>query len=253
MNVSEVVNHVKVEACKNSPSILMGIGIAGMLTSTVLAVKATPKAIRLITEKENEKEADLTKTEIVKATWKCYIPSVVTSGLSIACLIGSNNINLRRNAALATAYSISENALRLYQEKVVEEIGEKKERAIRDEVAKEKINRDPIVNKEVIITGRGEQLCYDSVGGRYFKCDIEKIRKIEAKLNKRLFSEMFVSLNDFYYEVGMTCTELGDELGWNVDDGQIDFDFSSQLAADDTPCLVIGYRIAPRYDFRKLM
>lgn len=257
INFSEIGKELYSKLCEHSPEILMGVGIAGFVTTTVLAVRATPKALILLEEAEKKDETgaakDLKPIDVVRTTWKCYIPAAVTGTLSIACLIGSASVNARRNAALATAYSLSESALKTYQEKVIETIGEKKEKAIRDDIAKDKVKNDPVVNKEVIITGKGETLCYDTVSGRYFKCDIDKLHRVEAFLNKSLYSEMFVSLNDFYSEIGLRCTELGDELGWNVDSAPIEFDFSSQLADDDTPCLVVGFHIAPRYDYRKLM
>lgn len=253
-NWSKMVNDIRSGLQKHSPEILTGIGIAGLITTTVLAVRATPKALLLIEEKKIEEDVDKLKpVEVVRTTWTCYIPATVTGALSIACLVGASSVSLKRNTALATAYSLSESALKTYQEKVIETIGEKKEKEIRDEIAKGQLKKDPLVNKEVIVTGKGETLCYDTISGRYFKCDIEKIRRVEAMLNKELYSSMYVSLNDFYYEIGLRSTELGDELGWNTDMGPINFDFSSQLAEDDTPCLVINYHIAPRYDYRTLM
>ena len=195
----------------------------------------------------------LATKEAVKAAWKCYIPAAVTATASTACLIGASAVNNKRNAVLATAYSLSENALKTYREKVVETVGEKKEQEIRDAVAKEQLQKNPIVNKEVIITAKGETLCFDTISGRYFKCDIEQIRRTEAELNRELNSCMYVSLNEFYYKIGLRPTKLGDDLGWNVDNGPITFSFSSQLSEDDTPCLVIDYDIAPRYDYRNLM
>ena len=251
---SRIAKSVKVGLHKHSPEILTGIGIAGMITTTVLAVRATPKALILIEEEKRRQNKELYEdAELVRTTWVCYIPATITGALSIACLIGASSVNIRRNAALAAAYSLSESALKEYQEKVIETIGEKKEQEIRDAVAKDKIQRDPVVNKEVIITGRGETLCYDTITSRYFKCDIEKLRRVENELNKRLISEMYISLNEFYYEIGLRSTDIGDDLGWNLADGFINLEFSSQLAEDETPCLVIGYRVAPRYDFRTLM
>lgn len=262
-NFSQIIRNVKVGLHKRSPEILTGVGIAGMITTTVLAVRATPKALILIEEEKRRKKAEAKKddvkleklkpVEFVRIAWRCYIPATITGTLSVACLIGASSVNIRRNAALAAAYSLSESALKEYQEKVIEVIGEKKEREIRDAIAKDRLNRDPVVNKEVIITGRGETLCYDTITSRYFKCDIEKLRRVENELNKRLISEMYISLNEFYYEIGLRATELGDDLGWNIGDGLINLIFSSQLAEDETPCLVIGYQVAPRYDFRILM
>ncbi len=63
--------------------------------------------------------------DIIKTAWPCYIPAAV-GAISVFCLIGASSTNLRRNAALATAYTLSESTLKEYQEKVVETIGEKR-------------------------------------------------------------------------------------------------------------------------------
>lgn len=239
---------------KHSPEILTGIGIAGMITTTVMAVRATPKALILIEERKEEIGAEkLEAMDIVKTTWACYIPAAITGTLSVACLIGASSVNARRNAALATAYTLSESALKDYQGKVIEMFGEKKNEAVKDAVAKDKVEKNPVVTREVIITEKGNTLCYDAISGRYFKSDIEKIKKAECELNRQMLDDMYVSLNDFYYEIGLDSVKLGDELGWNVDSGYIDLSFSSQLASDGTPCLVIDYSVAPRYDYRNLL
>lgn len=239
---------------KHSPEILTGIGIAGMITTTVMAVRATPKALILIEERKEEIGAEkLEAMDMVKMTWACYIPAAITGTLSVACLIGASSVNARRNAALATAYTLSESALKDYQGKVIEMFGEKKNEAVKDAVAKDKVEKNPVVTREVIITEKGNTLCYDAISGRYFKSDIEKIKKAECELNRQMLDDMYVSLNDFYYEIGLDSVKLGDELGWNVDSGYIDLSFSSQLASDGTPCLVIDYSVAPRYDYRNLL
>ena len=237
---------------KYSPGILTGIGIAGMIGATFMAVKATPKALYLIETKKEESEVEeLTPVETIKTCWTCYIPATLTTVLSAACLIGASTVSAKRNAALATAYSISEAALREYQEKVVEVIGEKKEKAVRDAVAKDQIERDPVTKSEVvIIDSNSNTLCYEPLSGRYFKSTIDKIKKAEIKLDRQMIQEMYVSLNDFYWEIGLDGTDLGDKMGWNLSKGYMDLSFSSQLADDGTPCAVIVYGIPPVYDYQ---
>lgn len=257
--LSGIIQSIRTATIKHSPEILTGIGIAGMITTTIMAVRATPKALELIRKKRTELSNPesqahlplpvLSKKEIIKTTWKCYIPAGITGCLSIACLIGASKESVRRNAALATAYTLSENALKTYQQKVVETIGEKKEQIVRDAVAKEAIEKNPVSSREIIITERGNTLSYDSISGRYFKSDIDTLRKIENELNKRLLSEMYISLNEFYDEIGLNHSSIGDDIGWNVDDG-LKLCFSSQLADDGNPCLVIDYKVAPRYDYK---
>lgn len=239
-------------ARKHSPEILTGVGIAGMITAGVLAVRATPKALRLIDEKkadisEGEK---LPSIEAVKAAWKVYVPAVLTCILSTICLVGANSVNQRRNTAIAAAYSLSESALKEYREKVVETIGERKEQAIRDDIAKDRIAENPV--RMVLVSDRGSTLCYDSLSGRYFKCDIECLKRVVNDLNRRMRDEMYISLNDFYCEIDnpdLPPTKLGDMLGWNIDKGYIDLSFSSHLTADGTPCLVLDYAVVPEYEY----
>lgn len=254
LNLKAIARSMGMALQKHSPEILTGIGIAGMVTTTILAVRATPKALLLIQEAEEVKHQNtdasaLTPVETIKAAWLCYVPAAVTGVLSMTCLIGASSVNLRRNAALATAYTLSESALKEYREKVVETIGEKKEQAVQDAVAKERISKSPVTNQEVIITEKGNTLCYDVISGRYFKSDIEKLKRAANDLSRRMLDEGYISLNDFYYEIALPETKLGDELGWHIDNGLVDLRFSSQLAEDGTPCLVIDYQIAPKYDY----
>ena len=248
--LSSISKGIRSVITKHSPEVLTGIGIAGMITTTIMAVRATPKALILIEERKEEIDVDkLTPIELIKTTWTCYIPAAITGGLSVICLIGANSVNARRNAALATANTLSESALKEYQEKVIETIGEKKEQTVRDAIAKDRIDKNPVSSREVIITEKGNTLCYDSISGRYFKSDIDKIKKAENELNRRMRDEMYISLNEFYYEIGLNPIGIGDDLGWNIDRGYIELNFSSQLTDDGTPCLVIDYQVAPRYEY----
>jgi hypothetical protein len=250
--LSSISKGIRGAITKHSPEILTGIGIAGMITTTIMAVRATPKALILIEEKKEEIDVDkLTPIELIKTTWTCYIPAAITGGLSIICLIGASSVNVRRNTALATAYTLSESALKEYQEKVIETIGEKKEQTVRDAIAKERIDKNPVSSREVIITEKGNTLCYDAISGRYFKSDIDKLKKAENELNRRMRDEMYISLNEFYYEIGLNPTSIGDDLGWNIDHGYIELNFSSQLSDDGNPCLVIDYQVAPRYEYNR--
>lgn len=265
LSLPNLAKTIQLTVSKHQPEILTGIGIAGLITTTVLAVRATPKALSILDDavaekneysKEQPRIDDLPKAlsvkETVALTWKCYIPAAVTGALSVACLVGASSVNARRNAALAAAYTLSENTLKEYQEKVIETIGEKKEQVVRDAVAKDKIEKDPVSNKEVIVTGNGDVLCYDCVSGRYFESTADKLRKVENTLNRRMRDEMYVSLNDFYSEIGLDPIKVGNDLGWNIDRGEIDISFSAQVADNDQPCLVVDYTIAPQYGFAKL-
>lgn len=249
MKASEIVKAATSSAKKHAPEILTGLGIVGMVSTTVMAVKATPKALMLIDEAECDKHEPLTKVEKVKVAWKCYIPSVITGVTSVACLVGASSANARRNAALATAYTLSESALREYKDKVVETIGEKKEEEIRSKVAKQKLKSNPVGENQILITDKGNTLCYDTISGRYFMSDMDRLKKAENEINRRLLVEDYISLNELYYEIGLNDTKIGYDLGWNVNKGLVHFNFSSQLAEDGTPCLVLDFDVVPKYNY----
>ena len=259
MQLKAIFTDLSKAARKHSPEILTGIGIAGMLSTTVFAVRATPKALMLIEEKKREKkfageQPELTKVEVIKVAWKPYIPAAVTGAASVACLVGASSVNARRNAALAAAYALSETTLADYKEKVIETLGEKKAQEVKDAIAKDKIENDPVSPKEIVITDKGETLFYESLSGRYFKSDYEAIRSAVNTLNEQLLLDEYISLNEFYEAIGLDSIEpLGEQLKWRVrpdssDKGLIQLDFSSQLT-EGTPCLVVGFRNAPRYDY----
>lgn len=254
MSFKTFMTGVKDGFVKHSPEILVGLGIAGSVGAVIFGVKATPKALRLIEErKKKEKKEKLTVKETIATTWKCYIPTLALETMSIACILGSKKIDSKRYAALAAAYSLTEGQLKDYQKKVVEVVGEKKAEAIKDAVAEEQIKNNPIVSDDqVIFTGLGDTLCYDSVSGRYFKSDIEKIRRAANEINRRLLNEEYISLNEWYYELNLAPISIGESLGWNIGTGYLEIAFSSQLANGDKPCLVIGYDIGPRWDFQNL-
>lgn len=250
--VPQFLKDFRATLVRRSPEILTGIGIAGMLTTTVLAVGATPKALKLIEmKKEEENTEKLPKIEVVKTCWKCYVPAAVTATVSVACLTLASRENLRRNAALATAYTLSETALREYKEKVVETIGEKKEQVIRDKIDKDHIDKNPVSTASVIVTGKGESLFLDSITGRYFYSNIDQINKSVNVLNRRILTEGYISLNEFFDEIGLGCVDAGDELGWNTDDGLIEVSFGTQRAENDTPCFVLHYDIKPRRGYNR--
>lgn len=236
---------------RHSPELLTGTGIAGMALTVVLAVRATPKAVALIEEEKTKQNVEkLTPLDTVKACWKCYIPTAITGATSMVCLIGANSVSMRRHAALATAYKLSEAAFTEYKETVTETVGEKKEDAIQDKVNQKQLEKIPASRNEVYITGKGNTLCLDPLSQRYFRSDIDRIRKAENSLNQYMLHSICgsVSLSEFYDELGLSRTDLSDQIGWNTSK-LIKLHVTPGLTDDDEPCLVIGHDNLPTYDF----
>lgn len=252
-NMKTVFKSLKTSASKHSPEILIGFGVAGFVTTAALAVKATPKAMRLLKAAETDKGEDLTKLEAVKVAWKPYIPAAVTGIVSIACVIGANSVNARRNAALATAYQLSTAALSEYKDKVIETIGEKKEQSIREKISKDRVEHNPVNNSAVYVTGNGESLFLEPISKRYFKSDIERIRGVINTLNENMYGDPFgqISLSDFYDEIGLERTDISNDLGWCIDSGSIKLEFHPVMSDDGKPCLALYYITAPKWGYDK--
>ena len=248
MNLSQVQQGVKnlgEVISRNSPAILTGLGCAGVLTTAILTGRATLRASEIL--KMETPDEQLPATEIVKLTWKVFIPPVLVGASSIACIIGANTINTHRNAALAALYSLSETAFREYKEKVVEEIGRNKELKVRDSIAQDRVTTNPVGDRTIIFTGNGEVLCYDALCDRYFKSSAEKIRQEVLKLNEDLRNDMWLDLNDLYYAIGLPSTKLGNQVGFDIDKGYIQVDYTGTLTPEGQPCLSIDMTVYPKH------
>lgn len=236
----------------HASQILTGMGIVGLVGTTVLAVKDTPRVLDSIDDRKCELEVDkLEPLELVKTTWRLYLRSAILGVFSISCIIGAYNIHARKSAAIAAACTLSENAFRTYTAQALEVVGEAKEAEIRQAVARKRLKDDPITENTIIVNDSGETLCYDAVSGRYFKSDMQALEKAENALNRRLMNETYMSLNDYYYELGLDSVSIGDIIGWNVDDGNIDFKYGSVLDSRGRPCLFVEPSVQPEHSFRE--
>ena len=251
LNFAKAINDAKRLVVKHSPEILTGIGVASMAMSTVLAIKATPKAVRLMEEAKKEKEVDkLTPIDTVKATWKCYIPTAASLAGGMACIIGGQTVSMKRSAALLAAYKLSETALVEYKDQVIETLGEAKEKVIQEKVAEKQIQKTPVKEDEIIHTGKGHTRCFDPLSSRYFYSDLEVIRRAANTVNEDLLHSMCgeVTVNDFYDELNLPHTDpsIGDRMGWNTD-AIIKLHIGALVDENGNPVIVVGHENPPRY------
>ncbi|MCA1806570.1 MAG: DUF6353 family protein [Actinobacteria bacterium] len=255
MNIARMMKTLEKATIDNSPAILTAIGIVGTVTTAYLTGKASIKASDMVRE-ENEWIKDkgykipFDKQETVKLVWKVYIPPVTAGVLTIAAIYSANHVSTRRATAMAAAYSLSERAFSEYKEKVVEKLGEKKERAYRDEIAQDRVNENPSSDQSVIITNGGEVLCYDQFTGRYFNSSMETLRQAVNEINYTVLHQGYASLSDFYHEINVPTTSLSEELGWNTDQ-LLEIDYSTVMSSDGRPCIAINFNHLPVRKFDK--
>lgn len=257
MNLKTITRTVGRTLNKNASKILLGFGIAGAFTAVAFAVEATPKAMILLEEKK--KELDVEKLDvktIVKTAAPVYIPTAVSLGLSTVCAVGALKVENKQNAALAAACSLSETALRTYQDKVLETIGPEKEQQIREAVALDKMAKSsepttiPVAKgvKQTDISYDQRVKCWESLSGNYFYTTQNMIEKAINGVNKQLLSDFRVTENDLFDYLGIEHNHNGDLLGWDTDNTLgIETFYSSKLDEDGMPCLVLDYRTPPKW------
>jgi hypothetical protein len=241
---------------ENAPSILTSVGVVGVVGTAVLmykaATKSTEKLYEVDTVAQVNGEPPLTTKRIVKLTWVNYIPPVGCAAVTIGAIVFANHLNTKRIAALTAAYAISEKKLSEYKDKVIETIGEKKEQALRDDLAQDGVKKNPPgPNNTVLVIGKGDVLCQDTFSGQYFRSSMDTIKKAENDTNHDIIHCQYATLTDFYRRLGLPPTDMSDELGWSFDD-LIKLEISAVVAHDDEPCLAVSFQNHPMAGYRKV-
>jgi hypothetical protein len=227
--------------------ILTGLAVAGAVTTAVLAAKASPRAWMDVQHAESERQEPLTPVEKVTLTYHYFIPAAVAGSLTIGAIIMAQSINSRRQAAFLSAYTLVENRFRDYQQKVVDKMGEAKEQAVRDDIAQDYVNANPMNNTTLIVNDNDTQAFLDILSGRHFLSSVEKVRKAENKLNYQLNNDAYASLNDFYDALGIPHIAMGEELGWKSG-RMVDVRLSTALD-NDRAVITIDFSVEPIGDY----
>lgn len=261
MNFRSATNKAQKILGDNSPQILTALAVAGTITTAYFAGTASFKAAEILADEEMSREvkrqaphmtdvAPMTKREKFDLVWKLYIPAVTSATTTIACIVGSNRIGMRRTAALTAAYTLSEIRYDEYRQKIVEKMGVKKEQDARDEIAQSRIMANPPREDfdGQIHPGSGKVLCHDAYSGRYFASSMELLRKAENDIAKQIWADGSASLSNFYNNVGLPQTSVSDEMGWNHEEPLV-LGFSSVLTPDNKPCLSYDFQVTPVRDF----
>lgn len=243
MNAQRIVKTLKRGFIRELPTILSASSVILSGVAIGLAIKATPEAHAIVQELKQDGEP--TKRDIVKSTWKCYIPASVCFLASSACTISSNTVNLKRNAALSAVCTATNVAYNEYREKVKSTLGQQAEQKVRDSIYKDKIDANPVDEENIFDCG-GDILCYDAWCGRYFKADQDVIRRALNEVNRQINTSGYSTLNEFYYNVGLPEVKGGEKHGWEYNVPKvIDPVFSSQITDKGRPCLVVDFNVDP--------
>lgn len=253
-----VTNFYKCEGLvkKHSPEILAGVGVVGVVASTVLACKATMKVNDILTDakeqidkvnsvknnpayadrySEEDAKKDLSVVYVQKGVElvKVYLPAFTLGVVSIGCLLSSNNILRKRNAALGAAYATLDKSYKAYRNRVVERFGSEVEKEIRYNIRAEEVEHTTIDEEgnEVVVKEEVKTMdpnLYSDYAKFFDESNVNWNRNPEYNLmflksqqqyaNDLLKSRGRLFLNEVYDMLGMERTKAGQVVGWVYDE-----------------------------------
>lgn len=231
---------------KNSPHILFGTGVVGVVATAVMASRATLNVHEIVDHHNADREAiargaasnnpkytkkmeqrDLTVlyTQTALKMVKNYAPTIAVGTLTILCFTGAHNILTRRNIALTAAYSAVDKAFREYRARVVEELGEEKDREFRyaSETIEtmEETKRGPVPKDLTRVDTKGHPSMYATFFNssnknwdRKPEYNLVFLRAQQGWANERLNRQGYLLLNDVLDALGMERTPAGCVVGW---------------------------------------
>ena len=248
-------NKVSFQAAKHSPEILAGIGVVGVVASTVLACKATMKINDVLEDAKdqldkvkevandpaydgqyNEEDAkkDTTIIYVQKGVEivKIYLPAITVGAVSIGCLLASNNILRKRNAALGAAYATLDKSYKTYRNRVAERFGDEVEKEIRYGIKAEKVEKTVIDENGNEVTVEEEVKVMDpnlySDYARFFdeaspywqkdpEYNLMFLKAQQQYANDLLKARGRLFLNEVYEMLGIDKSKAGQIVGWVYD------------------------------------
>lgn len=233
-----------------SPTILSSIAVIGLVASIGTSIKITPKALAIIQEdSRNRHDGDpcaYTTKEAILSAWKCYIPVAIIGMATVSCILGANAINKKQQASLVAAYMMLDKSYREYKKKVVELFGEDGAVWVRDELIKDKYDKDAMQMED------DKQLFYLDLAG-YFQSTSGDVQDAFYHFNRNFVLRGAADLNELLCFLGLEPVEQGDVLGWSFDEGVyygyewVDYYLDQVRMDDGLECTVIYLPFSPSY------
>lgn len=253
-NINQYVRTAKTVITANSPVLLLGTTIAGVVTTGVLAAKAGYKARGIVDDEITRRKiqendfVEPSTQDIIKLTWLCYAVPAVTGASTIASAVGIHTIHTKRANAMAALYAVTSSKLDDYTDKAQELLGPKKTQDLKNDAAQRAVDRNPIENSEVIVTDFGTELCYDELSGRYFLSSMVKMQDAVNDLNRLLVTEGSASLNEWYDLVGLPPIPWGMQFGWNGV-GKLEASYGATTASDGRSAISVWFQDSPKDNY----
>ena len=271
-HLTRTLNRTGLKIKKHSPEILLATGTVGVVASTVMACKATLKVEEIVdeakekidtihqvsadpamaekySEDDSKKDLAIVYTQTAVKFIKLYGPSVTIGVASLACMIGSNHILNKRNAALAAAYAAVDKSFKEYRGRVIERFGKQMDRELRYNIKAQEIEettvdangKETVTKKTVDVMDPNSYSQYaivfdDSNEGWDPDPERSKYFLIQQQnwANERLKSRGHLFLNEVYDMLGAKRTKAGAQVGWVYDEKNCEGDNFVDFGIFDT-------------------
>ena len=245
-------NNTKNVVQKHSPEILAGVGVVGVVASTVMACKATMKLNDILEESKEtrnkirevesnpryeeqyshedaKKDLTINYTQTGLKIAKLYAPAVILGSASLGCLLASNDILRKRNAALSAAYMTVDKSFKEYRQRVVDRFGEEVEKEIRYNIKAEEITSTVVAEdgSETTVTETvktmdpnlySDYAKFFDEASPYWQKDPEYnfmfLKSQQQYATDLLRARGRLFLNEVYDMLGIEKTKAGQIVGW---------------------------------------
>lgn len=244
-------------------TILSCLGATGVIITSALAIRATPKAYEKIkADSRSNHNGDpyaYTRKEAFLSAWHYYIPTTVIGASTIVCIFGANTLNKRQQASITSAYALLNQSFQEYKNKLKELYGEEAHQKIIDSIMIEKTDDvyiHSIGSMDCISLSFDERdekehrLFYDSFSKRYFESTVAQVLEAEYHFNRNWILGSAIYINEWYTFLGIEGIEGGDSLGWFWCDeiAWIDFNHHKVTLEDGLEVYVIDIVYDPRLE-----
>lgn len=226
MNLKQLAKAFKKQIYDHGTEILTTVGILGFAASAVLTAKAYEDCKERIERRRKELKVDkLDAKETVKTIWKPCLPPLITFTTSAVCIIGAQNILLKKNAALAAAYKVMETGYNEFREQAKKELGEEKYKEIEQKVTEKQMEEAPMPKKTYLDDEK--ELYFDGTyGGYFYATELDVYKAFEETRDDLKWAancslgrdyREYIPLNDLYYRLHGDPIGIGDDYGYFVD------------------------------------
>lgn len=254
--IRNLVKTVATFCSKNASTILTVGACAGVAATGYFAFRSGVKTISDLQDMEIERAGgDITpKDKAMIIVKDCAVPAAV-GGLTMAMIISSRIIDIRRAKAMAASYAILSESAEAFRRKCIEEMGHNRTDKVYGELAQEELDKhdfEHIDRDTVPRAGTGQFWVVDSLTKQEMLADCSHVWKIKSQLDRRVIEgDDYITVNEWLYYLGFAeAGEPIDKLVWPASMGipvvdECDKNLPTGHTRNGEPAYVIEYYYPP--------